>query len=116
MRQVAINWISATLVITSWCSVCCSVENPSSRIRIHNALHSTNKVVSNNKENKIKSLSSPSSSNEVFKLNSNDKLKDELYSLGTVISNLHGHEQLNPKTSNDDEKTKSLNKITDSFN
>ena len=108
MRQVAINWISATLVITSWCSVCCSVENASSRIRIHNALHSTNKVVSNNVEHKIKASSSPSSSNEVFKSNASDKLKDELLAIGTIINHSNGQEQLKTKTSNDDEKINTL--------
>ena len=108
MRQVAINWISATLVITSWCSVCCSVENASSRIRIHNALHSTNKVVSNNVEHKIKASSSPSSSNEVFKSNASDKLKDELLAIGTIINHSNGQEQLKTKTSNDDEKISTL--------
>ena len=83
MRQVAINWISATLVITSWCNVYCSViEDPSSRIRIYNALHSTD-----NKEHTVKSSSSHLHSNQDSAFNPTDNLKVELLSLGPYIKN-----------------------------
>ena len=83
MRQVAINWISATLVITSWCNVYSSViEDPSSRIRIYNALHSTD-----NKEHTVKSSSSYLHSNQDSASNPTDTLKVELLSLGPYIKN-----------------------------
>ena len=97
MRQVAINWISATLVITSWCNVYCNLEDPSSRNRIYSALHSENNV-----EHIIKSTSSPLHSDEISKRNSNEKLKDELLSLGSDFYNLAGKESLKTQGANDE--------------
>ena len=83
MRQVAINWISATLVITSCCNVYCSViEDPSSRISIYNALHSTE-----SKQRTVKSSSSHLHSNQDSTPNPTDNLKVELLSLGPFIKN-----------------------------